>query len=117
MPNQGDIRITCEYVRGGQPRPYADTERVVRLTLEHVPYRASFEPIFVEREWEWEPWSDITRSLIEQYARAFCFWKKTQQEHLQADFSGHFDTYLDYLRQIPDTTNVWEIRTVTPFTD
>jgi hypothetical protein len=115
MPKQGDIRITCKYVRGGQPRPYADTEHVVRLTLEHVPYRASGEPIFIEREWE--PWTNIIRSLVEQYARAFCSWKKTQQEHLQADFNGHFDTYLDYMIQVPGTTNVWEIRTVTPFTD
>jgi hypothetical protein len=121
-------RNTFTVVRSGQPRAYADTEYVARITFEHCsPYGPA------ETRNMWQP-----QRVDEQRARAaarsfFGYIDTTAKERKHM-----LDPYLDYFKPIdagrvdrtgridrtgresPDgvfVAAVWEFRTVSPFTD
>ena len=106
-------RIEAEVLRSGQPRAYADSECVGRIT---ITYQISYGP----KKGEWEPcshwdkaWQTDALTLPDQPIRDLL-----RQCHVgftdtpPADWAS---TRLDYLKQI--STGVWEFRTVSPYTD
>lgn len=105
----GDSRITTTIVRSGQPRPYADTERVVRLTFERFGY--------VSKNWsEW--------LVDEKQARLAARGSMVGFIDRQRKDAGPFDSYLDYMKPLGPIETLagmhsaqWEFRVVSPFTD
>lgn len=105
----GDSRITTTIVRSGQPRPYADTERVVRLTFERVGYLSK----------NWNEWL-----VGEKQARLAARGSLVGFIDRQKKDAGPFDSYLDYMKPLePIETSEevrsaqWEFRVVSPYTD
>lgn len=122
----GDHRITIETLRSGQPRPYADSEHVVRVTLEHVPY--AFQAMGTWKVGEWAPQFTTQDSAMEILKGLRCGFISTSK----MGRSDPFQTYLDYLRPLDaeaggmygmkhnlkgELASIWEFRTVSPFTD
>lgn len=112
-------RYTVETLAAGQPRPYADTIRHVRVTFEHVSWdkpSGGLQPNFTSEE-------AVRRCL----PGLLCgFTEKTR-----ADVEW-FETRLDWLKPIDGKpasevihggdpkqicASVWEFHTTTPFTD
>lgn len=113
-------RVTTEILRAGQPRAYADSETVARVTFESTRWDSSSDrelhPSFLSEE-------TASRRLLGLQC-GFCERRRG---------GGHpLETYLDYLRPVdgrpaseviqygdPDqiVASVWEFRVVSPFTD
>ena len=110
-------RYTHTIVRSGQPRPYADTERVSRLFVE---WYSNDYP-----KGTWLPLGEGHSSLktpegwprldVEQYKPMCQIMSGWTYEGYQSEWDKHFFTYLDYIRQVGPGLIEW--RTVTPFTD
>lgn len=109
------MRVTFNTIRSGQPRPYADTERVVQVKCEHLPWGKT----------EWEPWS-VDEEAARRLAGAVYALPPKRAE------AGFLGSYLDYFNPVdpkrvnrvgvedssfPRKTSVWEYRIVEPFTD
>jgi hypothetical protein len=114
------MRITFTTVRSGQPRPYADTERVVRLTSE------SFAQYTTK---EWEPWP-----IDENTARMLCDAAPVGFTYRTKSVGEWWESYLSYFTPIdpkrltntgvetddptiPVKASTWEFKIVTPYTD
>lgn len=113
-------RTTLEVLRSGQPRPYADTEYVARVSFERTdifrPKDLEFHPAYMSME--------IALSKL-----------KGVEGYTERKRSGGNDwhmTYLDYVKMIDVKTAdmvlkggdphqlvayIFEFRTVTPYTD
>jgi len=125
-------RVTWEVLRSGQPRPYADTEYVVKVIFEHVPWNSKtkdFEPWYMDDDQAREElakipgWSSTTRGT----------WRNHYLDSVKLlPWCNHFDTYLDYVKPLQVITAdlviphgdpkqemaaIWEFRTVSPYTD
>lgn len=113
-------RFTIEVLRSGQPRPYADTEHVARVTFEHTDWKTPRGPF--------EPWY-MTEDIAQDYLSipGSGYVRATRKET-----KDWYSTYLDYVRPLDaksasevidggdpnrKVASVWEFRTVTPFTD
>lgn len=104
-------RIEAEILRSGQPRPYADSETVGRITItrlqQYGPQKGEWAPC---SSWD-ETWNkDDTedkpiRDLLRQCHIGFT-------DTPPADWAS---TRLNYLKQI--SVGVWEFRTISPCTD
>lgn len=112
-------RITIETLRSGQPRAYADSEHVVRVTFEHTPWNdqsGEFAPDYKQESYVREELASLRTG----------FTPKSRSE------AGYLASYLDYLRPVDPKTadelipggdpsqtlgSVWEFRVVSPFTD
>ena len=94
----GTITIKYELVAAGQPRPYADTQTVARITWES------------DSLW----WSKPDEGDILNIFEAFggCTARKETRQ-------GWWESYLDYVKEIDRTDHgaTYEVRDVTPFTD
>lgn len=104
-------RWTLEVLRSGQPRAYADSETVARVTFEYTPWNSETG--------EFEPWPISEKSAREQLSGMRCGFVATPKSE-----AGFLGTYLDYLRPVDDRpedpsgkASVWEFRTVHPYTD
>lgn len=90
-------RITIEVLASGQPRPYADSQRHVRVAVE-----------FSWKEGEWKPvtWPEADmRAMLKTIKCGFT----------DAEPKCWADTRLNYLKEVQP--GVWEFHTTTPFTD
>jgi hypothetical protein len=112
-------RITVEVLRSGQPRPYADTEFVCRVTFEETKWN--------DPSYELHPWP-MTIDTALRYLEKVDGWVGTDRRS-----SGYLDTYLDYFIMCepivtaadlikygdPNSkmSHIWEFRTVSPYTD
>lgn len=112
------MRVTTTTIRSGQPRAYADSERVCRLTFEVAAWNDpnDWRQVLVTEK--------VARETAEALPIGF-----TSKKRNEVDW---FDSHLDYFRPIdPKRRNhfgaedetaepqasVWEFRVVTPFTD
>lgn len=114
------LRYTLKTIRSGQPRAYADSERVVQIHLENDDWRnpGTLKPMYVDESRA----KEIARQLP-----LSGFIKTLSHER------GHgLESYLDYFRPLDATTSdkiiphgdpkqtvasIWEFRVVSPFTD
>lgn len=109
------MRVTFITLRSGQPRPYADSQRIIQFKCEYLPWNKT----------EWEPWP-IDEEVARRLAGAFNPLPPVRSE------AGFLGTYLDYFNPVDpkrlnnfdreDSTgvvraSVWEYRIVEPFTD
>lgn len=111
-------RYTVETLASGQPRPYADTIRHVRVSFESTPWNGGDElqPAFMSEE--------AARRRLQHTACGFT--PKTASE------VQWFDTRLDWLKPIDGkaasevisggnpkqiVASVWEFHTTSPYTD
>lgn len=110
-------RYTVETIQNGQPRPYADTVRHVRVSFERGgPSPKQIEPAFMQEA--------VVRSFLKTLMCGF-----TEKSKDEVDW---FETRLDWLRPMdgkpaseviphgdPNQTvaSVWEFHTTSPFTD
>lgn len=113
-------RITIEYVAGGQPGPYADTRDIVRVQFERT------DPMKVGPDLPFIPSYMGEEAAVQHLLGLGCGFV-TKQER-----KSHWDTYLEYLKPInpkkaseiipygdpsQEVSDIWEFKTVTPFTD
>lgn len=116
------FRFTVEILASGQPRPYADTIRHVRVTFEHVPWDSKsgeLEPDFMGEEAARRWLAGIPCAGFVGTARNGLDWKWPE-------------TYLAWLKPIDGKpaseiiphgdpnqicAAVWEFQTNSPFTD
>lgn len=115
---RGAHRITVVPMRGGQPRPYTDTETVVQVSFEQVPWLGKNEDL------TWVAWWITEADAREILPSLKC-------GYINRPRGGNwYDSYLDYLKPRAPTTQknlvtkeeeirswLWEFRVVTPFTD
>ena len=105
-------RVTIETLRSGYrggwpPRRYADTECVVRVSFERVPWNSKtgeLEPDFIGPA--------IAEQRLQGLQCGFTSVRKKDASFMQS--------YLDYLRPIDEQdgrSSEWEFRVVSPFTD
>lgn len=105
-------RVTIETLRSGYrggwpPRRYADTECVVRVSFERVPWNSKtgdFEPEYLKQ--------DTVERMLLGLQCGFTSVRKKDASFMQS--------YLDYLRPIDEQdgrSSEWKFRVVSPFTD
>lgn len=107
-PKRGDRRQTVTTLACGQPRPYADTIRHVRVVFEHVPYTGPLE---------WQPDNPSEERVRDTLRGMYCGF--TEFVYPPADrkptAGDYFTTRLDWLRNT--APGVWEFHTTSAFTD
>lgn len=116
-PQPYDKAIIVRTIRSGQPSSYADTEHVIQLHFLSVPYQGlEWKPdlLYSPEGYNAEYAAEII-SRVTGHVKHLHRFQRTKEEHMSADFNGHFDTYLDYVKYTGDST--WEARIVSPFTD
>ena len=102
-PRPGDRRYTIQTLAAGQPRPYADTIRHVRVTMEWVPWNNSAEG------WQPDP-ANVPEAIHDRLKGLQCgFTAKTAKE------VEWYESRLDWLRN-PEP-GVWEFHITSPYTD
>lgn len=103
-------RITIETLASGQPRPYADTIRHVRVTFECRIFRLDDD---------WKPWDERTKEEVvrDWLNRLQCGFTEFvyPPKDREATTEDHYRTRLDWLKQV--APGVWEFHTTTAFTD
>lgn len=105
-------RLTTEYLHTGQPRPYADSYTLCRLTFERTGYKTGSDP----KQLLPMSISEATACLaVNRYGFKFLSMPKKE------DRKHGLDPYLEYFRPVdPDEkgcSHIWEYKTVTPFCD
>lgn len=106
---RGDRRYTIQTLASGQPRPYADTIRHVRVIMEWVPWSGDVE---------WQPdAANVEEAIRERLKGLRCgftdfTYPPKEREATTADY---FATRLDWLRMT--APGVWEFHTTSAFTD
>ena len=100
----GDFRLTVEWLRCGQPRPYADTIREFILTTEWIPYGKKNGIIITE----FEP-TKWVESVILDCAQGICKFK------LPGERKEWHQSYLESIKNIGP--GKWQIKIIEPFTD
>jgi hypothetical protein len=107
------MRLTVIHIRGGQPRAYADSEQVNQLKFEYQPWI-----IGEGHSDDWEP-AKLTPERVIEWARVaqVGYTNRLYGERREGEgmMEAAFATYLDYIREV--SPGVWEIRTVSPYTD
>ena len=106
MDNKPAYRYTVEYIRTGQPRPYADHEDVYRITIELRHWRP-----YKGYDAEFSFADDLTDEAVKSHIKKFCNWKDPPYKTMDDDFAPH----LKYIKKIRPGT--WEIFITTRFTD
>lgn len=109
-------RITITVVRSGQPRAYADTERVVKVTFERDDWRKPSETNLGAMY--------LNAKVAEEYISQLPLsgYVATREK----DRSHGLEPYLDYLKPVNPvaishaeevTASIWEFRVVSPYCD
>ena len=107
-PERGDMRFTVRTLSAGQPRPYADSRRHVRVLFEHVPYSG---------ECVWTPHNiaeDYVRKRLLGLGCGFTEFTYPPKDR-EAGAGDYFTTRLDWLRNT--SPGVWEFHTTSAYTD
>ena len=104
------LRVTVNRLRSGQPRPYADSEDVYQILVEHIPYgKTTWVP-------EWHP------AMIEQVARGAVRapddgphpWPQHRTDYVRHVLANGQTSEIAPERS---TTGIVEIRIVEPYVD
>jgi hypothetical protein len=105
----GDRRYTVEVLQSGQPRPYADHIRHMRVTFEWIPYTAEPSP-----DWALSPINN--EQAVKDYLKGLCCgFTDFKLEQGNTSTEDHYKSRLDWLRLV--SPGVWEFHVTTPFTD
>lgn len=99
-----DITIKIETLRTGQPRAYADHERVERVTILSEDWDGNLTP--------------MNEDIAEQYVDKLCRFRQDGTKipmKRGIDWATAFDTYLKKIEKVGES--VWEATYITPFTD
>jgi hypothetical protein len=96
---RGDVRVTVERLRAGQPRAYADSVYEAILRVEWVPY-------FLNQPEEWAP-AQFEESVIKRYVRALV--------HEFSDKPEFLEPSLTMLKK--EATGVWHAIVTQPYCD
>lgn len=106
-PERGDARYTVRTLAAGQPRPYADSRRHVRVWFEHVPYTG---------ECTWQP-----HQMMEEYVRKTLLGLRCgfteftyPPKDREATAGDYFADRLDWLRNT--APGVWEFSVTSAYT-
>lgn len=105
-------RYTVEVIAAGQPRPYADTIRHVRVTLEWQGMEG-----FRNKDAPFVPSENLTEEAIKMLLPGLQagFTDYIYDPKVDASMDAYFRTRLDWLRQIEP--GVWEFHTTSPYDD
>lgn len=105
------MRVTCETLRSGQPRAYADTIRHVRVTFELQNWDSRPEaPKWIPRKGVTE---EEVRAILPYMKCGFTDFVYDRKSDASAE--AYFRTRLDWLRKV--SAGVWEFHTTSAFTD
>lgn len=109
-------RVTCEIIRSGQARAYADTETVARLRFEKQP---EYGPESKLPEVPWKPWCESGKSWSEQLMQSVV---KPTIKALVVNFYETGDPAADWaspmLKSLKEIEpGVWEVLIVSAYTD
>ena len=107
-PQRGDQRYTVRTLSAGQPRPYADSHRHVRVAFEIVPYTG---------ECTWQPYDRLGEEHVRKRLLGLgCgFTEFTYPPKDREPTAGdYFADRLDWLRNT--APGVWEFRTTSAYT-
>lgn len=96
-------RITWDILASGQPRPYADSRRIVKVSFEH-------ETTYGPEKGQWKPaYTDLSGDSVRAILRAIpCGFTDTPPADWASD-------RLAYLRQ--ESPGVWKFQIDSPYTD
>lgn len=105
---------TVSLVRGGQPRAYADHERIYRVAFFYVrgwglPHEQTIEPDRSDRR---PNEADNARIAARQIDKARCLVDAPKESQAEADWH---EPYTDYAVHV--APNIVEVRTVTRYID
>lgn len=121
--------IVTDTLRAGQPRAYADTERVVRISVYRYDWRGDCSDGPLEHAYllhkalraEYNAPYLVSPEMHEALRPHFGSWLHAEdfEIHDSSTAEGHFRSYLDYARVLPTEValNAVEIRYVSPSTD
>lgn len=107
-PERGDARYTVRTITAGQPRPYADSVRHVRVFFEHVPYVG---------ECAWQPYERLSEEHVRKALLGLrCgFTEFTYPPKDREPSAGdYFADRLDWLRNT--APGVWEFKVTSAYT-
>lgn len=114
MPSRN--RITWDVIRSGQPAPYRDSEYVVQVTLEFIPYGGE----------AWEPWF-MDAKQIKCTLRGIPGFVEVYRSDKGREWH---QSYVDYIRPLDEKAygnwqsgevemraSRWEFNVISPYTD